>query len=434
MQICFLSNQIQPPTDLLDVEPDQLLFGTGATKTVHYPLTATELYDPAKLIMPTDPARAHILPTAMLSLHTYLLSLFDGKVGCDQQIDVHVPGLSPSQFSINAHKTIICRSPLIENLVNSNAINGLQNSSIHLFWPVNDFDQTAFIQALRYLYSDTVLSIDNIKEMTFEGPTHRVCDWRASQLMFTIGYWVGGLILEADPVVKQAKGIIRNLLDFDIIGTALAAATLLREHEYSMYDHNDAIDNQQSLYTVAEGVGVELQDMLFACMAENITFKDFQLDTDITQTLVKPLFPVRQGLIDHYRPRVPVQTLQFGQFPPQQAAVPAQQFSMKDSHTSYIMLNVPFPVLQEAVPIMREVAKKRQVADGWVKDFFQKVVDEREVRRQVANVDSTVSDEEQYANMEEWGVLGWEEAVEDGENGEWGLDFECSEEWSARGG
>ncbi len=384
--------------------------------------------------MPLDPARAHILPTIMIPLYTYLLNLFDYKLGCDQGIDVYVPGHSPSQFSLNAHKMIICRSPLLAKLVQANVINGLPFSSINIFWPVKYFSETAFIQAFRYLYSNTVLSIDNIEEMTFEGPTHHVRDWRASQLMFTISYWLGGLILEANPVVEQARGIVRNLLNFDIIGTALAAATLLREHDYTMDEHNNAVSNDQSLYQVAEGVGVELQNMLFTFIAENITFKDFQLDTDITQTLVKPLFPVRQGLIDHYHPQVPVQTLQFGQFPPQQAAAPVQQFSMQDSHTSYIMLNVPFRVLEEAVPVMRGVARKRGVADAWVREFFEKVVTEREVRRVVANLDSTVSDVEQFANMDVWGVIGYEEAVEDGENGEWYLETECAEEWTARGG
>ena len=398
------------------------------------PLTAFELYDPANPTMPTDPARAHILPAIMIPLYTYLLSLFDYKLACDQQIDVHIPGPSASQFSLDAHKMIICRSPLLAKLVHSNAINGLQNSSINLFWPINYFNQTAFIQAFRYLYSNIVLSIDDIEEMTFEGPTHHVRDWRASQLMFTIGYWLGGLILQAAPVVEQAEDIALNLLNFDIIGTALAAATLLRDHDYTRDDHNNAIDHHQSLYTVAETVGVRLQNMIFAFIAENITFKDFQLDTNPHQTLVEPLFPVRQGLIDHYRPQVPVQTLQFGQFPPQQAAVPVQQFSMSDSHTSYIMLNVPFPVLKEAVPVMRKVAQQCLVDDAWVKDFFKKVVAEREVRRMVAHVDSTVSDAEQHVNMDVWGVIGYEETVEDGVDGEWHLEAECTDEWAARSG
>ncbi|ERF76776.1 hypothetical protein EPUS_02315 [Endocarpon pusillum Z07020] len=429
------SQPLSPPAiDLLDVEQNQALTGTESTKTVPDPLTAFELFDPANPIMPSYPARAHILPSMMIPLYMYLLSLFDYKLACDQQIDVHVPGPSPFQFSFDAHKVIICRSPLLAMLVHSNAINGLQNSSINLFWPVNYFNEAAFIQAFRHLYSNAILNSKDIEEMTFEARTRPAPDWRASQLMFTISYWLGGLILQADPVVEQAKSLVLNLLNFDIIGTALTAATLLRDHDYTRDEHNNAIANHQSLYTVAETVGVRLQNMIFAFIAENIIFKDFQLDTNPHQTLVRPLFPVRQGLIDHYRRQVPVQTLQFGQLPPQQVAGPAQQFSMDDSHTSYIMLNVPFSVLKEAVPVMREVAEDCLVDDALVKDFFKKVVAEREVRRWVANTDRTVTDAEQFANMDVWGVIGYEETVEDGENGEWYLSAECSDGWAARGG
>lgn len=375
-----------------------------------------------------------MLPSIMIPLYMYLVSLFDHKLGCDQQIDIHVLGTSAFQVSFDAHKLIICRSPLLARLVHSNAINGLQNSSINLFWPFSYFNQTAFIQAFRHLYSNMVLSIEDIKALTLEGRTRPPPDWRNSQLKFAIAYWLGGLILQADLVVEQAEKIVCNLLKFDIIGTALTASTLLREHEYTRDDHNDAIGNHQSLYTVAETVGVRLQEMIFAFIAGNIVFEDFQLDTNPNQTLVEPLFPVRQGLIDHYRAQAPVQTLQFGQFPPQQAAVPVQQFSMEDSHTSYIMLNVPFSVLKEAVPVMRAVAKDFLVDDALVKDFFKKVIAEREARREVANLDITVTDEEQFANMDVWGVIGYEEAVEDGVDGEWYLEAECSEEWAARGG
>lgn len=370
----------------------------------------------------------------MIPLYLYFLTLFDDKIQSDQRIMVHVPGAPPIDCYFDAHKIVISRSPTLALLLHPNAVSGIENGSITLFWPSQYFNQNAFMHALRYLYSEIVLSIDEIEAMTYLGVNQHISQWRGSQIIYTIAYWLGGLILQADAVVHQAEAIVSGLINFDIIETALTASMNLRNHDLLVDEGDQAAIQRQNMYEIARKLGAKLQEILFGFIARNITFKDFELDPTLDQTLVQSRFPITQGLVDRYLQQLPVQTIQFGQFPPQQAPPPARQLSMSNMCTSFIMLNIPFATLKEAVPIMREVAKKCSKEDVWVKDFFKKVIAEREARRDIANTDPSVSDEEQLANMDVWRALGYEESViEDAETGDWNLEAECSEEWSARG-
>ncbi len=398
----------------------------------------------------------------MVSLSVHLLCLFDLKIRCDQEIMVHVPGTSAYHCYFDAHKIIMFRSPMLALSMHDNTASGNENGSVNVFWPTAYFNQIAFAMCLRYLYSDTVLSIDDIEAFTDRGASQHIAQWRGCQLMFTIAYWLGGLILRADAVATQAESIVHGLINFDIIGIALDVATDLCDHELSGGERNPndtplthryrnfesypaafppddvsvladpfPLDHRRKMFEIAGKLGARLNEMIFSSIAANITFKDFQLDTTLEQTLVKHLLPITRELADHYRPLAPVQTLQFGQFPPQQAANPTRNLSMKNRHTSYIMLNLPFGNLKQAVAILRKAAKASKVEDIWVKDFVKKVIAEREARRHIVIRSVSVSDEEQQANMAVWRVVGYEESVvEDEATGEWDLQAECSDSWA----
>lgn len=388
---------------------------------------------------------ARIAPAAMISLSLHLLYFFNLKIQCDQQIMVDVPGAVLTQYYFDAHKMIISRSPMLALLMHFNTTNEDENGKLTLSWPTRFFNQEAFAMCLRHLYSDTVLSIDEIEDSTQLGGNQPISDWRSSQLMFTITYWLGGFILEAPAITHQAHAILHNLLNFDIIGVALAAATDLCDHQLyggehipvdnGLQDDHTPLGHRRKMFIAAGKLGTKLKEMIFTFIATNIVFEDFQLDTTLHQRLVRMSIPVTRELRSHYSPHVPVQTLQFGQVPPQQAPVPTRPLSMKNRYTSYIMLNIPFPLLKEAVTIMRTAAKTDKTnEDISIKHFIQKVIAEREVRRDILNRSTSVTDAEQKANLAVWGVVGYEEmVVEEGgeETAEWSVETECSEEWEA---
>jgi hypothetical protein len=390
-------------------------------------------FDPA--LRPTS-----VVPAVMISLSLHLLSLFDLGVYCDQQVVVDVPGPTPITHSFEAHKIVISRSPMLAMLMHLNAASAIETGRLKLLWPSTYFHQTAFAMCLRHLYTENVLSIDEIESSTYGGANHHITHWRTDQLMFTITYWLGGIILQADAVARQAEIIACNLIKFDIIGLALNAAIELCNRGRTEAFHNEelrvagshSLVHRRKMFDAARLLGTKLKEIVFGIIATNTTFKDFQLDTTLEQTLVRSYLPRTRELAEHYRPRVPVQTLQFGQFPPQQAPNAARVPSIRIRHTSHIMLNIPFAVLKEAVTTMRRVAKNCKEEDVHVKAFFQKVVAEREARRELVNLSPSVSDEEQKANMAIWSVVGYEESVaENEETGEWRLVAECSEEWAA---
>lgn len=70
-----------------------------------------------------------------------------------------------------------------------------------------------------------------------------------------------------------------------------------------------------------------------------------------------------------------------------------------------------------------------------MRELVEKVIAEREVRREIVNRDPAVSEEEQRANMAVWRVLGYEERVVEKDEegvGEWDVEASCSEEWAGR--
>jgi hypothetical protein len=404
----------------------------------------------------------------MVSLSMHVLLLFDLKIQCDQQIIVQVPSNPPNNYFFDAHKMIISRAPELAMLMHVHRASSTEIDRLTMFWPIGYFDETAFAMCLRYLYSDAVLTVDQLETCTHLGTNQNINEWRSSQLMFTIVYWLGGLILQAEAVAAQAEAIVSGLMNFDIIGVALNAATDLYDHEIFGGDRSpadttathryrksvpypaaDPVANQvtpngdapapdaspltrrRKMFEAAGKLGTRLNELIFGFIASNITFKDFQLDTTLNQTLIKPLLPMTCELSDRYRPQVPVQSIQFGQLPTRQPSNPVRPLSTRNRYTSYIMLNLPFGNLKEAIAIMRRVAKERKVEDVWVKEFAEKVIAEREVRREIVNDSSSVSDEERIARMDVWRVTGYEESVVEGADmGEWDIMGGCSVKWA----
>lgn len=447
------------PSSLLYSEPNLSSAPADATNLGTGFLNSIDRYNPREdAILPPR----HMVPSFMISLSLHLLSLFDLQIQCDQQIMVQVPKPTPDNFYFEGHKLILSRAPLLGSLMYSNYTRGNEGGRVTIFWPTGYFNEGAFVMALRYLYSDTVLSIDEIETLTHAGGNQHITRWRASQLMYTITYWLAGLILEAEAVAHQAEAIVRGLVNFDIIGIALTASTELCDHElfggyrnpqdtpmthrYRNFTgcppaeppvdgdldlaNSGPLGHRRKMFETAGRLGAKLTEIIFGFIASNITFKDFQLDTTLDQTIIKSLLPITRELAEHYR-QVPVQTLQFGQFPPQQPAIPVRTLSMRNRYTSYIMLNLPFGNLKEAVKVMRKAAKDQKVEDIWVKEFVGKVIAEREARREIVNLSTSVSDAEQFANMAVWRVVGYEETVvEDVETGEWDVEAECAPEWA----
>jgi hypothetical protein len=324
---------------------------------------------------------------------------------------------------------------MMASLMHSDATWGNESNAVTIFWPTKYFHETAFSMALRYLYSDSVLSAGQVQNFTHHIANHNIMEWRASQLQFAIVYWLGGLILQAQAVADRAEAIVHGLIAFDIIGFALALSfdllnveILGGEHEHEAYNPDQELRVKISDY--AEKLGWRLYEMIFTFIASQTTFQDFQLDTTLHQDLIKPLLPITPDLINHYHyhhHQLPIETIQFGQLPPQQPPNPAQPLAT--SCTSAIMLNLPFAKLRAAITLLRTVATERHQEDASVKDFTTKVVAERETRRRIVKNDPSVSEEEKRANLAVCGALGYQErVVEVGEVGDWAVKAEWAGE------
>lgn len=395
-------------------------------------------------------------PIVPLSIH--LLFLLDLKIQCDQQIIVQVPNHVHRIYRFEAHNIILSRAPLLALLLYSERPEGEEGRSINLSWPIGHFSETAFSMALRYLYSDVVVTIDEVRTFTLTATNQQqITNWRSSQLIFTVVYWLTGLLLQAEAIGRQAEAIMSSIVDFDVIGVAVDIANQLRKlddlagqgspagHMYPTANSSNgpiaiegpdeadssSLRHRRLINHAAASLGNRLYELIFTFFATTTTFESFRLDSSIDQTLIRPLFPITPDVAAHYRSQMPVSSIQFGQFLPQQPTAahpePSPQ-SVGTSHTSHILLNLQFLDLKAAITIMRRVAKDRQVDERLVKDFVRIIIAERHTRRHLAKDDPTISSDERRLNPALWAGIENEELIIDG-NGDGDGSNTTSAEW-----
>lgn len=385
--------------------------------------------------------------TNMNHLATYLVRIFDEQIQCDQRIVVDVPSTPPTSYPFEAHKLIVPRSAVLATIMEGNELRGDRGESIHIAWPLRqNFVPHAFSMALRNVYSDQLLSIDDIERFTWLGANTHIRLWRISQLWYTITYWLAGLTMRTVEVERQAEQIAVGLLNWDTIGHALSAAYDLCNqpdlvdgpeqagpliygpiHPNEAIQHINPIGHREKMLEMAVKVGNVLKTMIYSFWTKQVNFQGFHLDTTLEQTVIKPLFPLTRECIDYYRPRVPVRTIQFGQFPIQpQAPEQVRYLSQGDRTISNIMLNLPLADLKEAVNVLKAEGAQRGVAGLLVKNFVKNVVAEREIKRRIVLNSRSVGREERLADGAAWEAVGYKESVLEGDFPE---QWEVVAEW-----
>ncbi len=387
------------------------------------------------------------IPANMNPLVTYLVRIFDERIQCDQQIVVAIPSTPPDSYLFQAHKIILPRSAILATIMEGNELRGNRGESIHIAWPSRkNFVPHAFSMALRCLYSDQVLSIDDIERFTCFGANQYIYLWRISQFWYAVTYWLAGLTMRTVEVERQGEQIVVDLIDWDTIVHALSAAYDLRDQPdlvggsepagpliygpvlpTEAISHINHIGHREKMLELAVKVGNALKTMIYNFWTKQINFQEFHLDTTLEQTIIKPLFPLTRECIEHYRPRVPVRTIQFGQFPIQpQAPEQARYLSQADRTISNIMLNLPLADLKEAVNVVKAEGASRGVAGLLVRDFVKSVVAEREIKRRIVRNSRSVGREERLAGGAEWEAVGYKESVLEGDIPE---QWEVVAEW-----
>ncbi|KAI1618995.1 hypothetical protein EDD37DRAFT_692390 [Exophiala viscosa] len=368
----------------------------------HRAMTATSSRRPSS---PAPPAR---MLTALIPLHEHLLLLAHTKEGVDYAIQVNPPGVQP--FVAYSHSTMMLRSPRLRKLMQS--VQSLPNNSyvgnlINLY-PASYMVSHAFEAALRFLYSDTVLSNDFFLQAQ-PGP-----DFHASRLHnldYILSYWVAGIELGTEQVCVCAERLLSNFLDWDII-------EITYKHALD-FGKSPVVTSGKNMtgaeYLIASNTIIR---MILRFLAARMNIGSFKLNVDSVSIHFAPRLPQ----LDDGRPRhnPTLASMVFGSMPSSagmSTASPSPQSEIIPNHTTFrdtvasnILLNLDF---EHLCFFKSAVRTENSVDDKVFNPILAAIVNERESRRlRVFNARS-FSTKDRMANQTAWDPVGWREYVEE---------------------
>ena len=166
----------------------------------------------------------HSLPP--LSMH--LNGLFTTKEWVDWSIEVSSPDPSLHPVGYMAHGVLMARSPTLRQGMSRHLLSNRMDHVIVLS-PDRYIQPPAFEAALRYLYTESLLTKHEVEEIVSnigEGSDRLT---REYHLDIALSYWMAGLILGLRLVTQQAVKLVHEVVDWDILEFTLQQALVLGE-------------------------------------------------------------------------------------------------------------------------------------------------------------------------------------------------------------
>lgn len=339
----------------------------------------------------------------LVPLLDHLISIAGTKEGADWATQVNPP--TGQSFVTYGHSIILTRSLRLRKLMDRQKTTTYAANLVNLF-PARQVVPHAFEAALRFLYSDTVLS-DNFFTAVPPGPDHHAA--RLHNLDYILSYWVAGIELGLEPVSACAERILAGYLKWDIIEVTYKHALELGNSPLSAIGKNMTGTD----YLVASNSIIRI---ILQFLANNMDIDKFVLDVNNPSTL----FPPRLPQLDDGRPKFnpALATMVFGSMPstaaispslhqsePVVTATPTPTPTFPDTVASNILLNVDF----ESLNFFNELLRARNKPAS--SQVMAAVVAEREARRlKILNTQS-ISNRDRMANSASWEPVGLKESL-----------------------
>ncbi|KAK5467761.1 hypothetical protein LTS15_000734 [Exophiala xenobiotica] len=335
-------------------------------------------------------------------LQDHLLQLANTKEGVDWAIQVNPPGAQP--YIIYAHSMMMLRSGRLRRLLQRQLPStSYAGNSVNLY-PARYVLPHAFEAALRFLYSDTVLSH---LVQPHPGPDFHAA--RIQNLDYILSYWVAGIELGIEQVSACAERLLSNYLDWDILDITYKHAADLANAPVVSSDKNTT----GSDYVVASNAMVR---SILHFLATRMDISKFKLDTNSTPIHT---FASRLPQPDSGRPKQnpALASMVFGSMPSSadmsptspQSEIVSTASTFRDTVASNILLNVDF----EHLYCFNSILQTRDIPSE-ASQLMASVVREREARRQKVLDLQSVSNKARMANTGMWEPVGWKEDWEGG--------------------
>jgi hypothetical protein len=344
-------------------------------------------------------ASVHVKPSLQSSVWPtvtdHLLQLCTNKTWADWVIAV-TGGKSPA-FATYAHGMMLARSPRIRKMM-EHQTSSPQGNVISLVAPM-PISPHAFEAALRYLYSDIVLSADSLFP---DGPPERI-----NFLPYILSYWVSGVALGIDAVVERAVQLLREFLDWDVLEAVIKEAD-----DLSTGLKKDELRN----FPDWPNVVTQWKAEALSFCAARMKVQGFILDAESTSSIVRPRFAALEERPLKHNPALA--SMVFGSMPTPTESSPvspkldtvASVSSPLDRTISHILLNVDY---LDLVFFYQQLRQSQDGADSL--QLLEQLVSEREKQRLRMVSSRTIPNKNRMANSEVWDIAANREFLDNGE-------------------
>ncbi|RMZ77051.1 hypothetical protein DV738_g4627, partial [Chaetothyriales sp. CBS 135597] len=387
----------EEPVNVKDVTkatpwPPALSNGTVVNTHHHPPQSGEQL----SLSRASSAASTSTLQIPSISEH--LLHLATSKLWADWILVIQSSGVQP--LAIYAHGILLLRSLRLSQMMNRQAPSQHTGNVINLY-PPRSLLPHAFEAALRFLYSDTILSSDVLLP---RAPASDARAERANALDYLLSYWASGIELGLEPVVTRSAHILVELLDWDT-----AEATMKEAIELDTACWRTG-PQQAGVAIEYAAMALQLKQTVLNFLASHINPTTFNLNTTPTLSLIRSRFA---AIEDNRRHNPALSSMVFGSMPssvdlspvlpPSEIVRPVEEIA-----ASNILFNVDFEGLSFFY-------RQLQVAHGAAAtSFLTKVIEERESRRSKVLSSRVIPPKPRTTDSETLDVAGYREFLDGG--------------------
>lgn len=337
-------------------------------------------------------------PSIFMSLSDHLLQLSHTKMWADWMLVINTRGTQP--VMTYAHSTMLVRSPALRKMIERQSTN--TQGSVLTFYSPMPIMPHAFEAALRFFYSDAVLTIEALIPRQPVGDMQHT---RIAALPYILSYWVSGTILGAEHVTTRSAKMLGEIVDLSTVELIVKeaedlAANITIEALESGLDWSDLV--------------AQWKTVALSYCATCIDPKEIKLQVTSTTVLRSRLGQLEDSRAKH---NPALASMVFGSMP-SSAEFPASSpeiephqplASSQDTAISNILLNVDYHDLA----YFHHRLKRTWGDTGH--QLMNDIVDERESRRVKAVSNPAVSNKQRTANPSIWDVAGFREYMQDGE-------------------
>jgi len=324
-------------------------------------------------------------PPVLFSMQDHLLFLASSKSFYDTVIQVNQVDRSYQPSQHYAHSLVLYRSEFMAKLIPEP--DPVTQARVINFHPARNIVPHAFEAALRFFYSDQVLTAQGlVPQINYQDK-----QVKAQTLEYLMSYWIAGVEFGLAPIKARSFDMVKDLVDWDVAELVAKEAQDLRARAEVLTDGGI----QDEVREVAK----MLSHMVSQLIADRVKLGDFVLDLNPQVTVL----PTRFAQLEFNRSNNPALTgMVFGSLSSNATPPPSTT-----SLASGLMLNMDFADILVLANTLDTHGTR------YSENLIRDVVQQREERRAHVISNKSIPNKQRLGDSEKWNDAGWKEYIDE---------------------